>query len=226
MMKKIALVVFCFFIALAVSAQGKYALDVNHKYLDGTLTGGVKVAMNLPHFCFGKLPHGMRNGGQAGLWVEYKPRAEKFRNWSILAETVFSSEGGKFTINQALAHLLSKDVQLRGMAENVNQDIIVTENYIKIPVLVRYRFAKYFSAEAGPELGFNVYSKARVDGVDYDLGLGSRTHWFSAGVGAGATYYLTDYMQFNVRYSIGLTRTFKDVDDHQGNVQIGAAFLF
>ena len=225
-MKKIALIIFTLLVAVAAGAQGKYSVDVKNNWLDGTLTGGVKAAMNLPHFCFGKLPHGMRNGGQVGLWMEYKPKAEKLKNWSLLTETVFSSEGGKFTINQALAHFLSDDVQLGGMAANVNQDIIVTENYIKVPVLVRYRFAQYFSAEAGPELGFNVYSKARVDGVDYDLGLGSRTHWFSVGLGAGATYYLTDYMQFNVRYNLGLTRTFKDVHDHQGNIQIGVAFQF
>lgn len=221
-MKKITFILLSLAISLGAMAQGKYHIDTRH----GTVTGGVKGAMNLPSFMFGKLPHGMRNGGQVGLWAEYKPSAPELVSWSVLAEAVFSSEGGKFTVNQALAHFLSDEIQLGGMLESANKDIVVTENYINIPVMLRYRFHRLWSVEAGPEVGVNVYSKAHVDGVDFDLGLGSRTHAMKLGIGVGATYYLTDYMMFSARWNLNCLRSFKDIKDHQSSIQLGAAFRF
>ena len=159
---------------------------------------GAKVGFDLTNYWGEDVSHTLQPNYQAGLVMEYHA-APKF---SVAPEVVFAAQGGK------------------------SDNLTFHANYVNVPVMLKYYVAPAFSIDFGPQVGFNVYSKARVDGVDYDLGLGSRTHWFSAGVGAGATYYLTDYMQFNVRYSIGLTRTFKDVDDHQGNVQIGAAFQF
>ncbi len=222
------MIVLTMVLALGASAQGKFKTELNCKReLKISVTAGVKVAMNVPHFWGGKLPHGMRNGGQVGLWAEFRPKSEQLAKWSVLTEACFSSQGGKFTINQALAHFFSEKIQLKGMLANVNQDIIVTENYINVPVLLRYRFLPAFSVEAGPQIGFNVYSRARIDGIDnYNLNLSERTCLVDVSIGTGATYYLTDYLMFNARYNLGLTHTFKDIDDRNGNIQVGAAFRF
>lgn len=219
-------ILFCVAMTLSAMAQGKVNVAVNGKLLNGTVSGGIKAAMNVSHFWGGKLPHGMRNGGVVGVWAEYRPANPKLSRWSVAPELVFSSQGGKFTINQALASFLSSQVQLKGIMENANHDIIVTENYVQLPIMLRYRLSPDFSVEAGPHVGVNVYSKARIDGLDALVEIDNRTHSVEVGFGAGATYYLTNYLMFNARYTAGLNRTFMDIGDHSGSVQLGMSFRF
>ena len=225
-MKRYFSFVVMLFLALSTFAQGRLSIKVDRGPLPGVITGGIKVDMNLSHFWGGKLPHGMRNGGQVGLWAEFRPASPRLNKWSISPEIVFSSQGGKFTVNQALAALVTAKIQLKGLLEAVNQDIIVTENYLNIPVMVKYRLSPYFSIEAGPYVGFNVYSKARIDGINAIVEIDRRTHVVDFGIGAGGTYYLTDYIMFHARYHAGLTHTFKDIDDKNGNIQMGVAYRF
>ena len=64
MKKQILVMAMALMLSFGAMAQGK----LQFKAFDGTITGGVKFAMNLPHFWGGSLPHGFRNGGQVGLF--------------------------------------------------------------------------------------------------------------------------------------------------------------
>lgn len=209
-------------LSFGAMAQGK----LQFKAFDGTITGGVKFAMNLPHFWCGSLSHGFRNGGQVGVFVEYRSSKPELSKWSIAPELLFSSQGGKFKVSEAVAKVLGQKFELQGMASALNKELVVTANYINIPIMLKYRFSPFFSVEAGPQVGFNVYNKVKIDGVDGNIDLDKVSHTVDVGLGAGATYYLTDYVMFHIRYNMDFINTYKHIDDKNGNIQVGAAYRF
>ncbi len=222
MKRQILAMAMALLLSIGAMAQGK----LQFKAFDGTITGGVKFAMNLPHFWCGSLPHGFRNGGQVGVFVEYRSSKPELSKWSIAPELVFSSQGGKFKVSEAVAKVLGQKFELQGMAAALNKELVVTANYINIPIMLKYRFSPFFSVEAGPQVGFNVYNKVKIDGVDGNIDLDKVSHTVDVGLGAGATYYLTDYVMFHIRYNMDFINTYKHIDDKNGNIQIGAAYRF
>lgn len=222
MKKQIFVLAMAVLTSIGALAQGR----LQFKAFDGTITGGVKFAMNLPHFWCGSLPHGFRNGGQVGVFAEYRPNNPELRNWSLAPELVFSSQGGKFKVSQAVAQVLGEKFEFQGLSKALDKELVITANYINIPIMLKYRLSPYFSVEAGPQLGFNVYNKIKIDGVDGNLDLDKVSHTVDVGIGAGATYYLTDYVMFHVRYNLDFLNTYKYIDDKNGNIQIGASYRF
>lgn len=222
MKKQICVLAMAVLTSIGALAQGR----LQFKAFDGTITGGVKFAMNLPHFWCGSLPHGFRNGGQVGVFAEYRPNNPELRNWSLTPELVFSSQGGKFKVSQAVAQVLGEKFEFQGLSKALDKELVITANYINIPIMLKYRLSPYFSVEAGPQLGFNVYNKIKIDGVDGNLDLDKVSHTVDVGIGAGATYYLTDYVMFHVRYNMDFLNTYKYIDDKNGNIQIGASYRF
>lgn len=222
MKKQILVLAMAVLTSVGALAQGR----LQFKAFEGTITGGVKFAMNLPHFWCGSLPHGFRNGGQVGVFAEYRPNNPELKNWSLAPEVVFSSQGGKFKVSQAVAQVLGEKFEFQGMSKALDKELVITANYINIPIMVKYRLSPYFSVEAGPQVGFNVYNKIKIDGVDGNLDLGKVSHTVDVGIGAGATYYLTDYVMFHVRYNMDFLNTYKYIDDKNGNIQIGASYRF
>ena len=114
--------------------------------------------------------------------------------------------------------------EFQGMAAALDKELVITSNYINIPIMVKYRLSPFFSVEAGPQVGFNVYNKIKIDGVDGNLDLDRVSHTVDLGLGAGATYYLTDYVMFHVRYNMDFLNSYKYIDDKNGNIQIGASY--
>lgn len=222
MKKQIFVLAMAVLTSIGALAQGR----LQFKAFDGTITGGVKFAMNLPHFWCGSLPHGFRNGGQVGVFAEYRPNNPELRNWSLAPELVLSSQGGKFKVSQAVAQVLGEKFEFQGLSKALDKELVITANYINIPIMLKYRLSPYFSVEAGPQLGFNVYNKIKIDGVDGNLDLDKVSHTVDVGIGAGATYYLTDYVMFHVRYNMDFLNTYKYIDDKNGNIQIGASYRF
>ncbi|MCI6626535.1 MAG: PorT family protein [Bacteroidales bacterium] len=222
MKKQILVMAMALMLSFGAMAQGK----LQFKAFDGTITGGVKFAMNLPHFWGGSLPHGFRNGGQVGLFAEYRFNKPELSKWSIAPELVFSSQGGKFKVIQAVAKVMGEKFEFQGMAAALDKELVITSNYINIPIMVKYRLSPFFSVEAGPQVGFNVYNKIKIDGVDGNLDLDRVSHTVDLGLGAGATYYLTDYVMFHVRYNMDFLNSYKYIDDKNGNIQIGASYRF
>ncbi len=86
-------------------------------------------------------------------------------------------------------------------------------DYVNVPVLLKYKFAKVLSIEAGPQFGFVVNEgNDLVDPEGFD---------FSGAVGAGV-----EFGSFfgQLRYNIGFSEIYKDGDAKNANFQISVGY--
>ena len=169
---------------------------------------GAKVGVDATHFWGKDTEHGMKIGYQFGALMEYKFNP----HFAIAPEVVFASQGGKFNIYEA---------------DNKKVDNTFTTNYINVPVMFKWYATPNFSFDLGPQVGFNVYSKYKVDDLDAE-DIKDMTKSVDFGVGLGGTYNLTDNAFVQARYTMGLTKAFKGElnEAKNGNVQIAFGMKF
>lgn len=106
-------------------------------------------------------------------------------------------------------------------------------NYINIPLLVKFYLTDKFNLAVGPQGSFLV--KTKVDGLDnaeeYDY-TKSSPNKANIDFVLGAGYEITDRLSMDLRYSIGITQTYKKRDGlrltngHNSAIQITAAYKF
>ena len=173
---------------------------------------GGKVGFDMTNFWGSDVEHGMKPSYQAGLVMEYKFNP----HFAIAPEVVFASQGGKVN---------SVEVDLFDLTITGKKKLTYNTNYINVPLMLKYYVAPSFSIDFGPQVGFNVYSKATVDDETFDLKDGTKSVDF--GVGLGGTYNLTDNAFVQARYTLGLTKVFEgDGDCKNGNIQIAFGMKF
>ena len=181
---------------------------------------GGKVGVDMTNFWGPDVEHGMKPGYQVGLIMEYK-FSPKF---GIAPEVVFAAQGGK---SKALAF----DIDHHGI-ELTSTDIKYNANYINVPVMFKYYVTPDFSIDLGPQVGFNVYNKAKAKGVDETFDMKDITKGVDFGVGLGGTFNLTENAFVQARYTMGLTKVFKDEQvlgenkAKNGNVQVAFGMKF
>jgi hypothetical protein len=198
-MKKIILVLSAVLMSMGAMAQVDF---------------GVKAGFDLTNFWGEDLPHGMKPSYQAGLFMEYH-----FNNKvSIAPEVVFASQGGKF---KAAKDFLGIDVSALGLKD---VDITFNTNYVNVPIMFKYYATPNFSIDLGPQVGFNVYSKISGDKQTKDVKDNTKT--VDVGVGLGATYFLTENVFIQGRYTMGLTKAFDQGDMKNGNIQLAFGYKF
>ena len=181
---------------------------------------GGKVGVDMTNFWGPDVEHGMKPGYQVGLIMEYKVTPK----FGIAPEVVFAAQGGK---SKALAF----DINNHGL-ELTSTDIKYNANYINVPLMFKFYATPEFSIDLGPQVGFNVYNKVKVKGDDetYDLKDGTKPVDF--GMGLGATFNITDNAFVQARYTLGLTKVFKEdyvLGENKaknGNVQIAFGMKF
>ena len=183
---------------------------------------GAKVGFDMTNFWGSDVDHGMKPGYQVGLLMEYNfsPR------FAFAPEVVFAAQGGK---TKAFA------VDIKDYHFDVTSaDIKYNANYINVPVMFKFYAAPEFSIDFGPQVGFNVYNKISSkwsDGKE-SLDIKDFTKPVDFGLGLGATYSLSDNAFVQARYTMGLTKVFKDddvVDENNAknsNVQIAFGMKF
>ncbi len=175
---------------------------------------GGKVGFDMTNFWGEDVEHGMKPSYQAGLVMEYKFNP----HFAIAPEVVFASQGGKFN---------AVEFNWGDLSVASKKKITFNTNYINVPVMLKYYVAPAFSIDFGPQVGFNVYSKASLDGGEkYDLKDGTKTVDF--GLGLGGTYNLTENAFVQARYTMGMTKVF-DGDynnEKNGNIQIAFGMKF
>lgn len=205
-MKKTTITLMCMLlIAGAAMAQKKF-------------TFGPKVGVDLTNFWGKDLPHGMQFNYQAGAFMEYH-----FTNkFSIAPEIVFAAQGGKIDMTD----YLDTPAYIKGSA-----DMSFHFNYINLPIMLKFYAIPKLSIDFGPQIGFNVYSKAtaraKVNGRtesytdDFD-GVQS----VDVGLGLGATYNITNDIFVQGRYTMGLTKVFEAGDVYNGNIQLAIGYRF
>ncbi len=181
---------------------------------------GGKVGFDMTNFWGSDVEHGMKPGYQVGLVMEYK-FSPKF---AIAPEVVFAAQGGK---SKALAFDINKySIDL------ATTDIKYNTNYINIPLMLKFYATPNFSIDLGPQVGFNVYSKVTAKGVDDAIDFKDATNTVDVGVGLGATYNLTENAFVQTRYTMGLTKVFKDEyiigenNAKHGNIQLAFGMKF
>ena len=181
---------------------------------------GAKVGFDMTNFWGSNVDHGMKPGYQAGLVMEYKFNP----NFAIAPEVVFASQGGK---SKAFAlDITNNDINL------TTTDIKYTANYINVPVMLKYYVTPEFSIDFGPQVGFNVFNKVSHKNLSKSIDIKDSTKPVDFGLGLGGTFNLTENAFVQARYTMGLTKVFKDEDvigennAKNGNVQIAFGMKF
>jgi hypothetical protein len=127
------------------------------------------------------------------------PLADAF---SLQPEVVYSAQGAKFD----------------GGSDHLN--------YLNIPVLGTYTLPMGVFFQTGPQLGFLMSAKEKVDGEsDVDIKSALKSTDLSWAFGAG--YLVTSAnIGFNVRYNLGLTKLADGGSSKNGVIQVGVFYLF
>ncbi len=141
---------------------------------------GAKVGGNLTNIRvnaddFGTVVFDSNVGFQAGIFAEIKV-ADKF---AVQPEALFSYESSKIS---------STDFNL---------------SYINVPVMAKYYASEKISLQVGPQIGFLVGAKAKMDGESEDLKDDIKSINFGLNFGLG--YNLTEKVAVDFRYNAGLT---------------------
>ena len=126
--------------------------------------------------------------------------------WAIQPEAYYSSEGAK-----------SKS----------NSDSKTELGFINVPVLIQYMFDNGFRIEAGPQAGFLLNAKSKVNDVSTDIKDNLKGATFSIPVGVG--YLTTSGLGFDARYNFGISDLSKNPDGtklHSNVFQFGLFYQF
>ena len=197
-MKKVFVLIAAAIVCMSASAQVQF---------------GGKVGFDLTNFWGSDVEHGMKPSYQVGLLMEYK-MSPKF---AIAPEVVFASQGGKY-----------KALDLNFFNLDIEKTVTFNTNYINIPVMLKYYVTPAFSVDLGPQVGFNIYSKYSIEGVDDAIDVKDNTKTVDFGVGLGGTYNLTNNAFVQARYTMGMTKVF-DGDHNKeknGNIQVAFGMKF
>jgi hypothetical protein len=127
------------------------------------------------------------------------PLADAF---SLQPEVVYSGQGAKFDGGK------------------------VSLNYINVPVLATYTLPVGVFFQTGPQIGFLMSAKQKVDGEEsVDIKSSLKSTDFSWAIGAG--YLVTSAnIGFNVRYNLGLSKIADGGDSKNTVFQVGVFYLF
>jgi hypothetical protein len=128
-------------------------------------------------------------GFNGGVFVDL-PLAEHL---SLQPELVYSGQGFKATET----------------INTTNYTGTFTENYINIPVLLKYRFPMGLFIETGPQVGFLMSAKAKISGVSADNKSAYKSTDFDWAVGAGF-HIPTTRLAVDARYNFGLANIAAD----------------
>ena len=106
----------------------------------------------------------------------------------------------------------------------VENDELVSLNYLNLPLMGKYYITKGFSVEAGPQIGFLL--SARTDDVNVKDNFNTVDFAFNLGLG----YKLNNGINFGARYNIGLSNinNIQGSSDkiRQGVLQVSVGYFF
>jgi hypothetical protein len=175
----------------------------------------------------------------AGAQVQFGVKAGA--NFSTLTgsdvsgvNTKVGFQGGVFVgLPLASSFCLQPEVNfsMQGAKGNVDgTDFTLAQNYLNVPVLVKYKHESGFFAETGPQIGFLMSAKLSGGGSSVDVKSGYKSTDFSWAFGLG---YLVKSINAGIdaRYNLGLTNT--EAGDNSSNgttkssvIQVGVFYMF
>ena len=141
---------------------------------------GIKAGMNASSLDFeGNSDMQTKIGFNAGVFAHIHTASEF---WGFQPEVYYSSEGAKSKSNS-----------------NVSTEL----GYINVPVLIQYMFNNGFRLEAGPQVGFLMSGKNKVNDNSTDIKDNLRGAVFS--IPAGISYLTMTGLGFDARYNFGIS---------------------
>ena len=163
---------------------------------------GVKGGLNLYNI---NADNGSTYDTKPGLNLGLLGHIHLAKQLGLQPEIVYSSQGAKFGTNNSKLNL----------------------DYINVPVLFQYMFDNGFRLEAGPQVGFLVSAKSKLNGTSTDVKANFKSVDFGLGAGIG---YIHPPSGFGVdaRYNLGLSNINEmgTVKSHNRGVQLGVFYLF
>lgn len=149
--------------------------DANAQQVHFGIKGGVNVSQL--HF-----NDATNLDSKVGLNAGFLAHIHASKTWAIQPELIYSLEGAK------------------GRIANVNYTYNL--NYLNVPVLLQYMFENGFRLEGGPQIGFLINARTKVNGSSSD-NKGFKSTAFSIPLGVG--YLTTSGLGFDARYAFGLS---------------------
>ena len=186
-----------------------------------TFTFGPKIGVDYTHFWGKDCLHGGQINYQAGMFMEYR-----------------------FSDKFSLAVVINpENMPPYGTAPYGSEfnyaDYTYNQNYINVPVMLKYYVTPALSIDFGPQLGINVYHKCTIkgkgDNKDFKETVSTKTKNMDFGLGLGLTYNITENVFVQGRYTMGMTNisNAKEGDGFgtpakpkNGNAQISIGFRF
>lgn len=137
--------------------------------------------------------------------------------WDLEADLLYSMQGYKDKINTT-----------DGTQQISGNNYKVTSHYLTLPIGVKYYPIAGFYVECGPQLGYLLSKKGKLDAWEvYDPYTSDNIKRFEFGIFGGLGYYFTDHLSVGARYVHGLTGTSKEVGGSENrNFQISLGYLF
>lgn len=165
---------------------------------------GLKGGANFSTFTGSEAPEasalkGPHFGGLAQITIGQDE--EGFLSYALQPEIFYSMQGAKFGEQKTVL------------------------SYVNVPVMIqRYVASSGFYLETGPQVGFLVTAKAKVDGVSADVKSEMKSVDFALNLGLG--YKFGSGFGINARYSAGLTSLDKNGSDvKNGTISAGLFYV-
>ena len=160
------------------------------------------------------------NGGLTAIYFGVYAEIPVSETFSIQPELLYSKQGG------------TQDGSLVFQEANVNYESTFNLSYLTVPIMAKFYVAKGLSLEAGPQIGFLLKSEVDIEvnnallasSTTEDVKDFTKSTDFAFNIGAG--YQLNSGLNFNLRYNIGLTDAYEDIDAKNSVFQVGVGYTF
>ncbi|CAM1354821.1 porin family protein [Tenacibaculum insulae] len=175
------------------------------------VTFGAKAGLNIANVSGDNVEN---NDARTSFHVGGVAEIEISDKFSIQPELLYSEQGFK--------------VESEQMGFNVEETLKLS--YLNIPVIAKYYVAEGFSLEAGPQIGFLMSAKAKVEaaGQSAEEDVKDDLKSIDFGLNFGAGYKLDNGLNFSARYNLGLSNISEDDDNEvkNGVFQISVGYSF
>ena len=180
---------------------------------------GISMMINAQDVKFG-LKGGVNFASFSGKDVENVDSKTAF-HVGVLAEIPLLD---KFSLQPELLY------SVQGIKEN-DDNAEFKLNYLQLPLMGKYYVTDEFSLEAGPQVGFLLSAKAKVEG-EGEGDIKDNMNKTDFGLNFGLGYTLGNRLNVNARYNFGLSKIYNkdtflsDIKAYNSVIQVSVGYIF